>query len=84
LKHRAAPDFWRLFDQLPAPVQSRARRNYDLLKENPRHPSLHLKQIGRYWSVRIGRRHRALGVTIDDGVLWFWIGSHAEYDRLVG
>jgi hypothetical protein len=84
LKHRAAPDFWRLLDQLPARIQNQARRNYDLLKENPRHPSLHLKQIGRFWSVRVGWHHRALGVTIDDGILWFWIGSHADYDRLVG
>jgi hypothetical protein len=46
-------------------------------------PSLHFKQIGRYWSVRVGARHRALGVDVEEGVLWFWIGSHADYDRLL-
>jgi len=69
---------------MPAQIQDQARRNYDLLKGNPQHPSLHLKQIGRFWSVRVGRRHRALGVNTDDGILWFWIGTHAEYDQLAG
>ncbi|HUH83723.1 MAG TPA: hypothetical protein VLX85_03895 [Stellaceae bacterium] len=54
-----------------------------MLKENPRHPSLRFKKVGRYWSVRIGSRYRALAVEIDDGLLWFWIGSDAEYDVIV-
>jgi hypothetical protein len=33
--------------------------------------------------VRVGRRFRALAVEVDDGLLWFWIGSHADYDRLI-
>jgi hypothetical protein len=54
-----------------------------LLKENPKHPSLHLKKVGRFWSVRVGRRYRAVGVDAPDGLLWFWIGTHAGYDRFV-
>jgi hypothetical protein len=54
-----------------------------LLKENPKHPSLHLKRVGKYWSVRIGMKYRALGVEIEEGLLWFWIGTHAEYDRIL-
>ena len=53
------------------------------LKADPHHPSLHLKKVGRYWSVRVGLRYRALAVEIDGGLLWFWIGSHADYDALV-
>jgi hypothetical protein len=45
---------------------------------------LHFKKIGRFWSVRLGLFYRALGVNIPEGVLWFWIGSHADYDNLVG
>jgi hypothetical protein len=82
--HRAALEFWRLFEQLPATVQEQARRNYELLKRDPQHPSLPFKRVGRFRSVRIGRRHRALGVETADGVLWFWIGTHAEYDKQVG
>lgn len=84
MKHYASPEFWECLRALPARVQALARRNYALLKEDPRHPSLRFKTIGRYRSVRIGLQHRALGVEIPDGVLWFWIGSHADYDKLLG
>ena len=43
--------------------------NYQLLKTDPRHPSLHFKKVGRYWSVRVGIRHRALAVEVDEGYL---------------
>jgi hypothetical protein len=84
LKHSASPQFWTCLRALPKPVQQFSNQSFALLKSNPRHPSLHLKQIGRFWSVRIGLSYRALGVGIPDGVLWFWIGSHADYDNLVG
>ncbi len=83
MRHFASPDFWACFDALPTRVQELARKNYELLKKNPGHPSLHFKKVGRYRSVRVGRQYRALGVEIPEGVLWFWIGSHAEYDRLL-
>jgi hypothetical protein len=67
-------------------VQELARANFELLKENPFHPSLHFKPVGngRFRSARVGLHHRALGVPVSEGVQWFWIGSHAEYDRLLG
>lgn len=81
--HYASPSFWNTYELLPKAVRQVADKNYALLKENPRHPSLHFKKIGRYWSVRAGIHHRALAVEAEDGLLWFWIGSHADYDRLV-
>jgi len=65
------------------PVQSLADKAFALLKQDPRHPSLHFKKAGKFWSARVGIQYRVLGVTVPDGVLWFWIGSHADYDRLV-
>lgn len=65
-------------------MQRLADRCYQTLKGDPRHPSLHLKKVGRHWSVRVGRHHRAVGVEARDGMVWFWIGTHAEYDRLIG
>jgi hypothetical protein len=65
-------------------VRRLADQCFELLKRNPRHPSLHFKKIGRFWSVRVGLHHRALAVEDGSDLLWFWIGSHAEYDRLVG
>lgn len=81
--HYAEPDFWAAYDLLPSHVKSLADRNFELLKRNPRHPSLHFKRIGSYWAVRVGLRYRALGIADGDDVVWFWIGSHAEYDRLL-
>lgn len=83
MKHHASEDFWACFEALPDHVQELARQNFELLKLNPLHPSLHFKKVGRYRSARVGLRFRALGVVVDDGILWFWIGSHADYDKLL-
>ena len=84
MKHKASQRFWTCYRGLPAAVREQADRAYELLRADPRHPSLHLKRIGRFWSVRIGLRHRALAIALpDDGLLWVWIGTHAEYDRLI-
>jgi len=83
LTHHAAPSFWRCYDALPEAVRELADKQFALLKDDPRHPSLHLKRVGRFRSARIGRQHRALAVDVEDGLLWWWIGTHAEYDRLL-
>ena len=83
MKHYANPTFCDCYDKLPKAVQELADKSFDLLKTNPKHPSLHFKKVSRFWSVRVGRKHRALAVEIEDGLIWFWIGTHAEYDRLV-
>jgi hypothetical protein len=84
MRHFASPSFWDAYRSLPAATRAIADKNYALLKENPRPPSLQLKQVGRYWSVRVGLRHRALAMEVDGALLWFWIGSHADYDKLIG
>jgi hypothetical protein len=73
-----------LYDKLPEPIQELADKNYTLLKMNPRHSSLQLKKVGKYWSVRVGLKYRAMAVEIQEGLLWFWIGTHAEYDHVFG
>ncbi len=83
MKHYASPAFWSAYRRLPDNVRALADKNFALLKNDPRHPSLHFKQTGRYYSARIGMRYRALAVETDDGLLWFWIGSHADYDALL-
>jgi hypothetical protein len=72
-----------LYAALPAEVRATADRNYALLKGNPRHPSLHFKKAGPLWSVRVGDQYRALGKAVEEGVVWFWIGTHADYDKLI-
>jgi hypothetical protein len=69
--------------KLPEKVREVADKNYALLKENPRRPSLQLKKVGRFWSARVGSRYRALAVQDDQDLIWFWIGSHTDYDAIV-
>jgi hypothetical protein len=83
LIHSTTSRFWQCYDQLLPEIPTLADDNFRLLKSNPRHPSLHFKQIGRFWSVRVSLRYRALGVATADGVVWFWIGNHADYDRMI-
>lgn len=81
--HETTPDFWAAYNALPPEVQELADKNYQLLLGNPSHPSLQLKQAGEYWSVRVGMHYRAIAVREDNLFSWFWIGTHAEYDKLL-
>lgn len=86
MNHRALPRFWQLYHQLPKEARELADKNFELLKSNPYHPSLHFKKVDtikKLWSVRIGIQYRALGVEKPDGILWIWIGTHAEYEKLL-
>ena len=82
--HRASPRYWRCYRELPEDVRRVADECYVLLCADPRHPSLRFKKAGRFWSVRAGLHHRALAVQHEDELVWFWIGTHAAYDRLIG
>jgi hypothetical protein len=64
-------------------VQQLARKNFQLLKDNPRHPSLQFKKLGNHWSARVGHHYRAIAVEDDSGYVWVWIGTYAEYDKLI-
>jgi hypothetical protein len=82
--HYAAADFWAAYRALPLEIQILADRVFAQLKADPQYPSLHFKKSGAFWSSRVGLHYRALAVEVPDGLLWFWIGTHAEYDRIVG
>ncbi len=83
MRHFAAHSFWDNYERLPANIRKLADECYARLKSNPRHPSLHLKTIGRYYSVRVGPHYRALAIEIPEGLLWFWIGTHDQYQRML-
>jgi hypothetical protein len=86
VNHRTLPRFWKLYSQLPKETKELADKNFDLLKSDPQHLSLHFKKVAdarKLWSVRVGIKYRALGVEKPDGIVWFWIGTHAEYDKLI-
>jgi hypothetical protein len=70
------------YHALPREVRDLADKNFQLLKADHSHPSLHFKKLGKVWSARVGARYRALAVEVEGGYLWVWIGSHAEYDKM--
>lgn len=84
---RTTRQFREAFAALPEEVRQHARRAYQLFRADPRHSSLRFKKVddeSNIYSVRIGLAHRALGVLEGSTVVWFWIGSHADCDRLLG
>jgi len=79
---RTEARFWRLFESLPADAQALARDKYRLWARDPFYPSMMFKPLGRnVWSVRIGDHYRALGKRSGDLIVWFWIGTHEEYNN---
>ena len=86
MNHLALPRFWQHYKRLPKDIQELADKNFALLKADPEHPSLHFKKVDKtkqLWWVRVGSHYRALGLEKPEGIVWFWIGSHAEYDKLL-
>jgi len=86
IQSRTTRQFWRLFRDLPADVQRDAQRAYHLFRVNPAYPGLQFKKLegeDNIYSARIGLDYRALAVMAKGRVVWYWIGSHADYDRLV-
>jgi hypothetical protein len=86
LNSEIAPSFLALFRTLPSDVKTLARKNHRLWKRNPSHPSLRFKWVGQRtesYSVRVGKGWRVIGVKDNDTIVWFWIGSHADYDKII-
>ena len=83
---RTTPRFWAAYGELPPEIQNLARKAYRLFRDNPRHPSLQFKNVhdrDPIYAVRVTLGYRALGLLENDEITWFWIGSHAEHDRLL-
>ncbi len=84
MKSFATPDFWQTYAQLPLSAKEQARKAYQLWKDNPSHPSLHFKKVGKnLWSARITKDYRALALKKGNGYYWIWIGTHRDYETLL-
>lgn len=86
MRSRTTSDFWNAYADLPERVKRRARKAYELFEKNPMHPSLRFKKVHSsrsIYSVRITRDYRAVGIRKGEAMIWFWIGSHEDYDRLL-
>ena len=83
MKHFKNKQFRTCFSKLPESVKKIANKNFEILKSNINHPSLFFKKVKKYWTVRIGIKYRALAIEKDENIIWFWIGNHAEYEKLI-
>ena len=83
MRHFTSPAFWKCYHNLPKETQALADKAFALLKENPGHPSLRFERKGKGWSARVSRGYRALAKERVEGLVWFWIGPHDEYERLI-
>jgi hypothetical protein len=83
VNHFTSFSFWKCYEALPEIIRKSADEKFELLKIKPAHPSLHFKKTGNFRSVRISKSYRALAVDVDDGLLWFWIGTHDDYKRMI-
>jgi hypothetical protein len=86
VKSRVTDDFVACFARLPDAVKAQARKSYLIWRSNPTHPGLHFKRIHggvNLYAVRVSLGWRALGLLEGDTIHWFWIGSHADYDKLL-
>jgi hypothetical protein len=78
------PSFWDCYRKLPARLRQAARDAYQQFRADPQHPGLHfhrLKWDPRFWSVRVTRNCRAVGIVQGNTISWVWIGTHAEFDQ---
>lgn len=86
MKSHTTERFRKAFSELPHAIQEQAGEVYELFKKDPFHPGLNFKRVHSrepIYSVRIGLHYRAVGVQAGNAMIWFWIGSHSEYDRLL-
>ncbi|MGP1386652.1 MAG: ParE family toxin-like protein [Thainema sp.] len=86
MKSRTTVRFREMFANLPEPIQEQTRKAYRQFKEDPNYPSLRFKKVHPklpIYSARINKDYRAVGQLEGDTVIWFWVGSHAEYDLLL-
>lgn len=68
---------------MPEEIRKQADQAFERLKSDPHYPSLHFKKVTRFWSARVNASYRALAVESGSDLVWFWIGTHAEYDKII-
>lgn len=86
MNSRTTRRFRDLLAALPAHIRAQARDAYELFRQNQSHPGLHFKKVHLdppIYSARVGIGYRAVGAMDGDTLIWFWIGSHADYDKLL-
>ncbi|MGD8780797.1 MAG: hypothetical protein PVH88_17765 [Ignavibacteria bacterium] len=86
MKSKTTVKFWDCYKALPADVKKKAKEVYTLFLNDPWYPSIHFKRVHSslpIYSVRITKDYRAVGILENAKIIWFWVGSHSDYDKLL-
>lgn len=86
MKSFTTKKFWDCYRKLPQEIQKRTKEAYELFTQDHQHPGLRFKKILNdpfVYSVRVTQDYRALGVRKEKAIIWFWIGSHSDYEKLI-
>ncbi|BBO35446.1 type II toxin-antitoxin system RelE family toxin [Lacipirellula parvula] len=78
--------FRELLAKLPREIRDRARAAYRQFDADPRHRSLQFKKVHPtrpVYSARVTDDFRVVGLVDGDDIVWFWIGKHEVYERLL-
>ena len=78
--------FWKTYAKLDDTTQQKARAAYRLFCENSQHPSLKFKKVHDnlpMYSARVCLNYRAVGILENNEIIWFWIGHHDAYEKLL-
>lgn len=78
--------FKKLLSTLPQDIRKQAKGAYRQFKYNSQHPSFQFKKVHPtlpIYSARINLDYRVLGRLENDKIIWFWIGNHTEYERML-
>ena len=83
---KASAKFWKCYRALPEDIRQQAKEAYALFQRDPWYPSLRFKRVHSslpVYSVRVSKDYRAVGILNEERIVWFWIGSHSDYDKLL-
>jgi mRNA-degrading endonuclease RelE of RelBE toxin-antitoxin system len=86
VKSQRTKKFKKIFNKLPSHVQAQVEIAYEHFKRDPWYSSLEFKCVNKgesIYSIRIGIHYRALGYMRDDTIIWYWVGTHSDYDHLI-
>ena len=79
-------NFWKLYKKLPKDIREIAKKQYNIFSNDPYHASLHFKSVHTnkpIYSARVTKDYRTLGILNKNIIIWFWIGSHRDYEKLL-
>ncbi len=86
MNSRTTERFWKHYEALPVTIRKQAKKAYKQFQEDPYHPGLYFKQVHStrpIFSVRITKDYRAVGIIQGEDMIWFWIGAHAQYNKIL-